>query len=125
MYWPAFALRGRPLSAALSSSASAARVRDGGDQMTAVVGARQRTHAPRRVSARGRGVWTLAEASVECRVMSGATATGADEAGRAEERKRAGGRDGTDRNHAVERERVGGVPVGVGTSGAGGGQSKA
>jgi lambda repressor-like predicted transcriptional regulator len=32
-----------------------------------------------RVIARGRGVWTLAEASVECRVMSGATTAGADE----------------------------------------------
>jgi hypothetical protein len=49
-----------------------------------LIGARQRTHAPRRVSARGRGVWTLAEASVECRVISGATATGADDASHAE-----------------------------------------
>ena len=42
-------------------------------------GARQRTHAPRRGCAWGRGVWTPAEASVECRVMSVATAAGADE----------------------------------------------
>jgi hypothetical protein len=47
--------------------------------MTAVAGARQRTYAPKRVSAWGRGVWTLAEASVECRVMSGATIAGGDE----------------------------------------------
>ncbi len=43
----------------------------------------ERTNAhtpPRRVSARGRGVWTLAKASVECRVMSGASTAGADEA---------------------------------------------
>ena len=39
---------------------------------------------PRRGSAWGRGVWTLAEASVECGVMSGLAATGADEACRAE-----------------------------------------
>ena len=38
-------------------------------------------------------MWTLAEASVECRVMSGATATDADDAGHAEERKCARGRD--------------------------------
>ena len=62
--------------------------------MTADGGARQRTHAPRRVSARGRGVWTLAEASVECRVMSGATATGADETCCAEQRDGAWGGDG-------------------------------
>jgi hypothetical protein len=31
-------------------------------------------------------VWTLAEASVECRVMSGATAAAADETGCAEQR---------------------------------------
>ena len=88
VYWLAFALRGRPLSAALSSPAPAARVRWRWQQ-TAVVGARQSTHAPRRVSARGRGVWTLAEASVECRVMSVATAASADEASYAEKRKRA------------------------------------
>ena len=35
-------------------------------------------------------MWTLAEASVECRVMSGATATAADETGYAEERDGAG-----------------------------------
>ena len=57
--------------------------------MTAVGGARQCTHAPRRVSARGRGVWTLAEANVECRVMSGATAAGADETCCAEQGERA------------------------------------
>ena len=56
--------------------------------------ARQRTHAPRRVSARGRGVWTPAEASVECSVMSGATATSADDASHAEQREGAGGGDG-------------------------------
>ena len=38
----------------------------------------QRTHAPRRGCAWGRGVWTLAEASVDCRVMSVATAAGAE-----------------------------------------------
>ncbi len=47
-------------------------------------------------------MWTLAGANVECRVMSGATAAGADEAGRAEERKRAGRGDGTDGGEAVE-----------------------
>ena len=62
--------------------------------MTAVGGARQRTHAPRRVSARGRGVWTLAEASVECRVMSDTTPTSADETGCAEERDSTGGWNG-------------------------------
>ena len=36
-------------------------------------------------------MWTLAEANVECRVMSGAAATDADDAGRAEERKCARG----------------------------------
>ena len=36
-------------------------------------------------------MWTLAEASVKCRVMSGATAAGADDAGHAEERKCARG----------------------------------
>ena len=54
----------------------------------------QRKHAPRRVSARGRGVWTLAEASVECRVMSGATAADADDTSDTEEREGAGGGDG-------------------------------
>ena len=44
---------------------------------------------PRRGSAWGRGVRTLAEASVECGVMSGLAATGADEACRAEQRNRA------------------------------------
>ena len=39
-------------------------------------------------------MWTLAEASVECRVMSGATAAGADDASYAEKRKGAGGGDG-------------------------------
>ena len=53
----------------------------------------QRTHAPRRVRAWGRGVWTLAGASVECRVMSGATAAGTDEAGYAEQRDGARGWD--------------------------------
>ena len=57
--------------------------------MTAVFGARQRTHAPRRVSANGRGVWTLTEASVEYRVMSVATAAGADETSDAEKRESA------------------------------------
>ena len=61
--------------------------------MTAVVGARQRTHAPRRGCAWGRGVWTLAEASVECRVISGATAASADDASNAEQREGAGGGD--------------------------------
>jgi hypothetical protein len=56
--------------------------------------ARQRTHAPRRGCAWGRGVWTLAEASVECSVMSGATAAATDETCCAEERERAGGGDG-------------------------------
>ena len=65
----------------------------GGDQQTADGGARQRTHAPRRVSARGRGVWTLAEASVECRVMSGATAA-ASKARDTEEREGAWSGDG-------------------------------
>ena len=51
------------------------------------------THAPRRVSAWGRGVWTLAGASVECRVMSGLAATGADEACRAEQRDSAAWRE--------------------------------
>jgi hypothetical protein len=41
---------------------------------------------PRRGSAWGRGVWTLAEASVECGVMSGLAAMGADEACCAERR---------------------------------------
>ena len=53
--------------------------------------AAQSTHAPRRGSARGRGVWTLAEASVECRVISVATAAAADDASHAEERESAGG----------------------------------
>ena len=53
----------------------------------------QRTHAPRRVSAWGRGVRTLAEASVECGVMSGATATSADEACCAEQRDSAAWRE--------------------------------
>ena len=70
--------------------------------MTAVVGARQRTHAPRRVSARGRGVWTLAEASVECSVMSGATATATGETSNAKERKCAGCGDHS-RRELVER----------------------
>ena len=60
--------------------------------MTAVAGARQRTYAPKRVSAWGRGVWTLAEASVECRVMSGATAASARKTSNAEQRECAGGR---------------------------------
>ena len=45
------------------------------------------------MSASGRGVWTLAEASVECRVMSGATAASADETSYAEKRECAGGGD--------------------------------
>jgi hypothetical protein len=53
----------------------------------------QRTHAPRRGSAWGRGVWTLVGASVECRVMSGATAAGADEACCAEQRDSAAWRE--------------------------------
>ena len=56
--------------------------------------ARQRTHAPRRGCAWGRGVWTLAEASVECSVMSGATAAATGETSNAEERECAGGGDG-------------------------------
>ena len=76
--------------------------------MTAVVGARQRTHAPRRVSARGRGVWTLAEASGECRVMSGATAAGADQTSYAEKRDSAGrGDDGELEVRAEGGERIG------------------
>ena len=51
----------------------------------------KRTHAPSRVSAWGREVWMLAEASVECSVVSGATAAGADEAGCTQEREGAGG----------------------------------
>ena len=38
-------------------------------------------------------MWTLAEASVECRVMSGATATSADETSYAEKCEGAWGRD--------------------------------
>ena len=38
-------------------------------------------------------MWTLAEASVECRVMSGATAAGADETSYAEQRESAWGGD--------------------------------
>ena len=38
-------------------------------------------------------MWTLAEASVECRVMSGATAASGDETGCAEKRESAGGGD--------------------------------
>jgi hypothetical protein len=38
-------------------------------------------------------VWTLAEASVECRVMSGATAAGADETSYAEKRESAAWRE--------------------------------
>ena len=38
-------------------------------------------------------MWTLAEANVECRVMSGATATSADETGCAEQRDSARGGD--------------------------------
>ena len=53
----------------------------------------QRTHAPRRVSANGRGVWTLTEASVEYRVMSVATAAGADETSDAEKRESAAWRE--------------------------------
>lgn len=68
-----------------------------------IVERRQRTHAPRRGSAWGRGVWTLAEASVEYRVMSVATAAGADEACCTQKRKRAGGGDGVGK--AVEGHR--------------------
>ena len=39
-------------------------------------------------------MWTLAEASVECRVISVATAAAADETGDAEQRESAGGGDG-------------------------------
>jgi hypothetical protein len=52
-----------------------------------------KSHAPRRVSARARGVWTLAGASVECGVMSGLPATGADEACCAEQRDSAAWRE--------------------------------
>ena len=38
-------------------------------------------------------MWTLAEASVECRVMSGATATSADETSDAEKRESAAWRE--------------------------------
>ena len=38
-------------------------------------------------------MWTLAEASVECRVISGATAASADDASNAEKREGAGGGD--------------------------------
>ncbi len=51
------------------------------------------------MSARGRGVWTLAEASVECRVMSGATATTARKTSDAEEREGAWGGDGGETHH--------------------------
>jgi hypothetical protein len=50
--------------------------------------------SPSRPRATRRGVWTPAEAGVECSVMSGATATGADKTGRADERECAGGGDG-------------------------------
>ena len=53
----------------------------------------RRTHAPGRGSAWGRGVWTLAGASVECRVMSGLAAAGADEACCAEQRDSAAWRE--------------------------------
>ena len=66
------------------------------------LGRQKRTHAPSRVSAWGREVWTLAEASVECSVMSGATTAGADDTSDAEERESAGGGDGTDGGEAVE-----------------------
>ena len=62
--------------------------------MTADGGARLCTNAPRRGCAWGRGVWTLAEANVECRVISGATATAADETCCAEQRDGARGGDG-------------------------------
>ena len=47
-------------------------------------------------------MWTLVGASVERRVMSGATAAGADETCCAQEREGAGGGDGTDGGEAVE-----------------------
>ena len=46
-----------------------------------------KAHAPNRRSARRRGAWTLTEPSVECGVMSGLAATGADEACCAEQRE--------------------------------------
>ena len=45
------------------------------------------------MSARGRGAWTLAEPSVECGVMSGRAATGADEGCCAEQRDSAAWRE--------------------------------
>ena len=58
------------------------------------------------MSAWGRGVWTPAEAGVECSVMPGATAPGSDEAGCAEEREGAGGGDGADIGLEAEVYRV-------------------
>ena len=46
-------------------------------------------------------MWTLAEASVECRVMSGATATAARKTSNAEQRECAGGGDGHAEVNAV------------------------
>ena len=54
-----------------------------------------------------RGVWTLAEASVECRVMSGATATAADETSYAEQRDGARGGDGKVQHRSDFRAAVG------------------
>ena len=52
-------------------------------------------------------MWTLAEASVECRVISGATATAADETSDAEECKCAGGGDGKVQHRSDFRAAVG------------------
>ncbi len=46
-------------------------------------------------------MWTLAEASVECRVMSGATAASADETSDAEKRESARRGNGTRRNALI------------------------
>ena len=52
-------------------------------------------------------MWTLAEANVECRVMSGATAASADETCCAEEREGAGGGDGEVQHRSDFRAAVG------------------
>ena len=58
-------------------------------------------------------MWTLAEANVECRVMSGATAASADETGHAEQRDCAWGWNCRYIKHGVCREAIGGPANGL------------
>jgi len=111
-YWPASALRGRPLSAALSSPAPAARVQWRGSTACGCRSAPTHTRPQARVRM---GAWSVdtgrSQRGVQS-VMSGATAAATDEACCAEQCDGAGGWDaiGYQIGHGESAARVAIVP---------------